>query len=92
MKLKEKSSAKVKRVYVLLEGGNRSDIEKIILDYVGVLGWAKASPIFIEGGKKEGRMIVAVERSEVNNVRAAFEASPMRIKIIRVSGTIKGLD
>lgn len=91
MKLREKPSAKVKRVYLLLEAKSRTDVEKSILDYIGILGWAKASPVFLEGGKKEGRIILSLDRGEINNARAAFEASPMRIKIIRASGTIKGL-
>jgi len=92
MKLKEKASARVKRIYLLLEARSRTDVEKSIVDYIGILGWAKASPVFLEGGKKEGRMILSLDRGEVNNVRAAFEASPMKIKVLRASGTIKGLD
>jgi RNase P/RNase MRP subunit POP5 len=91
MKLKGKPSAKIKRVYLLLEAKSRTDLEKSIVDYIGILGWAKASPMFLEGGKKEGRIILSLDRGEINNVRAAFEASPMKIKILRVSGTIKGL-
>ena len=92
MKLKEKPSARVKRNYLLLQGGNRSEVEKVIVDYIGILGWAKASPVFVEGGEKEGRMILSIDRGEINNIRAAFESSPVNIKILKVSGTIKGLD
>jgi len=92
MKLKEKASARIKRIYLLLEAKSRTDVEKSIVDYIGILGWAKASPVFLEGGKKEGRMILSLDRGEVNNARAAFEASPMKIKVLRASGTIKGLD
>jgi len=92
MKLKEKASARVKRIYLLLEAKSRADVEKSIVDYIGILGWAKASPVFLEGGKKEGRIVLSLDRGEVNNVRAAFEASPMKIKVLRASGTIKGLD
>ena len=91
MNLKVKPSARIKRIYLLIEGGSRSEIEKIILDYLGILGWAKASPIFVEGGRKEGRIILAIDRGETNNVRAAFEASGSNIKVIRASGTIKGV-
>jgi len=91
MKLKEKPSAKVKRVFLLLEAKNRADIEKSIVDYIGILGWAKASPVFVGGGKKEGRIILSVERGEITNIRAAFEASSLSIRILKVSGTIKGL-
>jgi RNase P/RNase MRP subunit POP5 len=46
----------------------------------------------VEGGKKEGRFILSVERGAVENARAAFEASGKNIKIIKVSGTIKGIE
>lgn len=92
MNLKLKTSARTKKTYLLIEGGSRDKIERMIIDYIGVLGWAKASPMFVEGSKKEGRVILAVDRSEVNNVRAAFEASSLGIKILRASGTIKSLE
>jgi RNase P/RNase MRP subunit POP5 len=92
MNLKLKSSARAKKNYILLETSGRTDVERAVLDYLGVLGWAKASPIFVEGGKKEGRLILAVNREEIEKIRAAFELSPKKIKIIKVSGTIKGLD
>ena len=38
MKLKEKPSAKIKRVYLLLEATSRVDVEKSIVDYIGILG------------------------------------------------------
>mgnify|MGYP001588456183 CR=1 FL=1 len=91
MGFKAMPSARIKRVYILVEAKSRSDVEKAVLDYVGILGWAKASPIFVEGGKKEGRMVLAIDRGEINNVKAAFEASPLKIKTIKASGTIKGL-
>ncbi len=92
MNLKVKPSAGARKTYLLIGAKNRKEIESIILDYIGVLGWAKASPMFVEGGKKEGMLVLAVNRSEVNSIRAAFEASPFRIKILRVSGTIKGVE
>jgi RNase P/RNase MRP subunit POP5 len=92
MKLKLKPSARIKRRYLLLEGGKREEMGKILLDYLGVLGWAKASPIFVEGGEKEGMSILAVERGEVGSVRAAFEMSGKNIKVKKVSGTLKGLE
>lgn len=90
--MKLKSSARAKKVYLLLESRSRAEVEKAIVDYIGALGWAKASPIFVEGGRKEGLILMAVERGQLNSIRAAFEASPLRIKVLRVSGTIKGAE
>jgi len=88
MKLKIKPSAKINRRYLLLGASNRKKVEKVILDYIGILGWAKASPTFVERSKK---MILAVERKALIDIRAAFELSPEKIKVIKVSGTLKGL-
>lgn len=76
-------SHKENRRYILFEG-NKKDVENAILEYIGVLGFSKASPFFI----KEN--IVAVNREEIEKVRASFIFK--NIKILRVSGTIKGLN
>ncbi len=88
MKLKLKSSARPNRRYILLSGASKEDIEKIILEYIGILGWAKASPIFI----KSKSIILSINREEINNIRAAIEMSNQNIKILKVSGTLKGLE
>ena len=87
--MKLRASAKIKRRYLLIEG-NKEEVEKAILDYIGILGWAKAMPVFVLPKKGE-RIILSVDRKELTNVRAGFEASPYKIKVLRVSGTIKGL-
>lgn len=84
MKLKVKPSLRIKRRYIWFEG-NKDDAEKAVLDYLGVLGWAKASPIFV------GSNILAVSREEVEKIRSAFELSGENIKIKKISGTLKGL-
>lgn len=73
----------------LLISGEKEEVEKAILEYTGVLGWAKASPSFAKNENK--KLILSINREEINNVRAAFELSPLNIKILRVSGTLKGL-
>jgi RNase P/RNase MRP subunit POP5 len=88
MKLRIKSSARVKRHYLLLEAKNKKEVEQTILDYIGILGWAKASPKWITKGKK---LILAIERKSITNVRASFELSSEKIKVLKVSGTLKGL-
>jgi RNase P/RNase MRP subunit POP5 len=88
MKLKIKPSAKINKHYLLIEAKSKKEVEQIILDYIGILGWAKASPKWIS---HRGRLILAVERKSVTNIRASFELSPKHIKVLKVSGTLKGL-
>ncbi len=88
MALKINPSAKINRRYLLLQAKGKEEVEKAILDYIGILGYAKAKPFFVSGKKET---ILAVDRSSVSDVRAAFELSPADIKVLRVSGTLKGL-
>ena len=86
--LKHKSSARINSRYFLIKG-KKEEVEKAILDYVGILGWALATPRFI---RSEGeKIILAINREEINNVRGAFALSADKIEVLRVSGTLKGL-
>jgi RNase P/RNase MRP subunit POP5 len=89
MKLKSKPSQRIKKRYLLIHG-KKDEVEKAILDYLGILGYAKASPLFVNVNEKQGSLILAVDRAEINNIRAAFEIVK-NVKVIKVSGTIKGL-
>jgi RNase P/RNase MRP subunit POP5 len=86
-KMKTKKSDKIVRRHLLVSG-TKAEIEKLILDGIGVLGWAKASPVFTK--IKKG-LVLSVERKSLNDVRAAFEMSKRKVKILKVSGTLKGL-
>ncbi len=88
MKLKTKPSAKIKRRYLLIQG-TKEKVEKAILDYIGILGYAKASPQFVK--TKSKNLVLAIETKSLIEVRAAFEISPQKIKILKVSGTLKAL-
>jgi len=92
MKLKSiKPSHKEKRRYLLILGkdAERKTLEKIILDYIGILGYAKAAPFFVKSA--ENKVVLAVNRKSLNDVRASFAVSKKKIEIGRVSGTLKGL-
>ena len=84
------STLRENKRYLLIRCKNpRQVIEKTILEFIGVLGYAEASVKFIEvNGEKA---IIAVNREALNKVRAAFASSNENIKVERVSGTLKGL-
>jgi len=63
------------------------NVEKSILDYVGVLGMAKSGLEWIKKGKNEA--IIAVNRQALNNVRASFALFKGHIHAVKVSGTLK---
>ena len=89
MTLKLKSSARIKRRYILVEAKNKEEVERAVLDYIGILGWARAGAVFVK--TPGGKIVLAVERGEVDNVRAALELSEEKIKVIKVSGTLAGI-
>ena len=86
---KLKPSARTSKRYLLLRG-KKEEIEKAILDYIGILGWAKANPRFVS--KKNSGQVLAVNRKEIDKVRGAFAITADKIDVLKVSGTLKGLD
>lgn len=85
-KLKLKPSARDKRRYLLIGAGN-AVIEKALLDYIGVLGFGKAGYRKVKsvGGKTVGSVV----RGSLNDVVAGLGFA--KIKVEKVSGTLKGL-
>lgn len=76
--------------YLSIKGKNLKEaVEKAILDFVGALGYAKASPKWIELKGEKG--ILSINRKSLNEVRASFSVSGHDVKVLRVSGTLKGL-
>ncbi len=85
----------------LLARGSRESIEKAILEFIGVLGYAKSGIKFVkvkEGKLKQlklkpgesGKSVFAVNREKLNEIRASLMFK--NINILRVSGTLKGLE
>lgn len=86
---KLKPSHREKKRYLLLENADEKNIERAILDYVGTLGYAKACPRIIS--KTKERVILAINRKELDKIRAGFLLSGKKIKIVKVSGSLKKL-
>ena len=82
MEKKLKPAMRENKRYLLVDG-KKEDIEKAILEFIGILGYGKAGVVFV------GEDILAVNREEIDKVRAALLLG--KIKVLRVSGTIKGL-
>ena len=83
-----KPTMRANRRYLLIRG-NKKDVESAILEYIGVLGWANAAPVFVLS--HSGQEIVAVNREALTDVRAALALAREKIEVLRVSGTLKGL-
>lgn len=79
-----------KKRYLLVEGKElRKNIEKSILNFIGVLGMSKTGLEFIKESRDSA--IISINREAVNNVRASLAVWNKKMEVKKVSGTLKGL-
>ncbi len=85
-----KPSMRENKRYLLVEGKNlESNVERAILDFIGILGMSKTGLSFV---KKQGdTAVICVNREAVNEVRASLAIFPEKISVKKVSGTLRGL-
>ena len=81
-------SLREKKRYLLVKG-NPNDIEKAVLDFIGILGMSKAALAFVK--KERDSSIISINRGSLNEVRASLCVCPEKLEVQRVSGTLKGL-
>jgi len=89
-KLKLRPSVRDKRRYFLVRASN-SRVEAAILEYIGVLGFARSAYLGVRESKVGGQgfIVGSCLVKSLDEVRAALVLAG--IKIERVSGTLKGL-
>ena len=87
-----KPSHRDKRRYLLIKGvdANKNNVEKSILEFIGLLGYAESAINFVKINKNN--LIIAINRGALDKVRTSFLLSGKDIKIIKVSGAIKKLN
>ena len=99
-----KPSMKENKRYLLVRGGTptissklgqskgknlKENIERAILDFIGILGMSKTGLGFIKTDKNSS--IISINREMVDFVRASLVVWPEKITVEKVSGTLKGL-
>lgn len=76
--------------YLLVKGENlRNNIERAILDFIGVFGMSKVGLEFIKDNKDSA--IISINREMIDSVRASLCIWPKKMEVNKVSGTLKGL-
>ncbi|NMB66677.1 hypothetical protein GYA25_01300 [Candidatus Woesearchaeota archaeon] len=92
---KLKKSMKERKRYVLLMGDKntelKKDIENLILDFAGVLGFSKICLRWIEINENYDYGIVSINREGLELFKASLCLSSKKIEILGISGTLKGL-
>ena len=85
-----KPSMRERKRYLLLKGKDLDkNVPKAIKEFLGTLGLAKSSPLFIKTNSESA--IISINRSSLDYVKAALSVWPEKIEVLRVSGTLKGL-
>ena len=86
-----KPSHREKKRYLLIKGkdATKKNIDETILEFIGVLGFAEASPHIIKSEK--GKIILAINRKSLDKIRASFVMSKKDLQIVKVSGAIGNL-
>ena len=87
-RLKLKPSARDKRRYFLV-GATNAKVEAAILEYLGILGFAKSAYMKVNSRDFKGKTIGSCLTKSLIEVRAALAFVGIRIE--KVSGTLKGL-
>ena len=85
-----KPSMRENKRYLLVEGKNlRKNIEKAILDFIGVLGMSKVGFGWIKSSGDSA--IISINREMVDSVRASLCVWDEKMEVKKVSGTLKSL-
>lgn len=85
-----KPSLRENKRYLFVKGKNlKGNIEKAILDFIGVLGMSRTGLHWVKTGKDFA--IISINREAVNDMRASFVVFSEKISVEKVSGTLKGL-
>ena len=83
-----KPSHREKKRYLLIKGkdADKKNIDEAILEFIGILGYAEASPQIIK--QNENKVILSVNRNSLDKIRASFLMSGKDLEIARVSGSV----
>ena len=85
-----KPSMRENKRYFLVKGKNlKENIEKAILEFIGVLGMSKVGLGWIKTNQNSA--VISVNREMADSVRASLCVWPEKIRVEKISGTLKGL-
>jgi len=86
-----KPSQRENKRYLLIKGKNlKENIEKAILDFIGILGMSKVGLGWIKSNANSA--IISINREMVDSIRASLCVWPEKMTVQKVSGTLKGLN
>ena len=85
-----KPSMRENKRYLLVKGKDlKENVEKAILEFIGVLGMSKVGLGWIKTDTNS--VVISVNREMVDSVRASFCVWSEKMTVEKISGTLKGL-
>jgi len=84
MKMKLPSTLREKRHYIIVKKIEDVKIKNALMDYLGIINYAKASPKLI---KLDDKIAISIERDFVHIAKTALLLS--KIPVLKVTGTLK---
>ncbi len=91
MKLKIKSSARIKKRYLIVECKSDEDVFNAIREFGGISLWTRATPQKVNLIKNKNLKVFSVSRECLDDVRASFEVFKNEIRILKVAGTLESV-
>lgn len=86
-----KPSQRENKRYLLIKGKNlKENIEKAILDFIGILGMSKVGLGWIKSNANSA--VISINREMVDSIRASLCVWPEKMTVQKISGTLKGLN
>jgi RNase P/RNase MRP subunit POP5 len=86
-------SYKENKRYLLVKGKElKENIEKAIIEFSGGQGLSKCGLSFISSDSSKDSAVICVNRESIDLIRASLVVFPEKIEVLRVSGTLKGLN
>ncbi len=83
-------SHREKKRYLLVKGENlKENIEKAILEFIGINEMSKTGLSFIEN--KKNQTIICINRGSVDLIRASICVFKEKMEVLKISGTLKSL-
>jgi RNase P/RNase MRP subunit POP5 len=84
-------SQREKKRYLKIQGKDlKKNVIKVLHEFLGELGMSKIALKWINSEKDSG--IISINRKMLDSVKAGFCLSKERINVLKVSGSLKGLE
>jgi hypothetical protein len=87
--MKRTGTTRLHHQHILFAETNAAQVKEGLLQGLGLLGWARAEPVF---STQHAHVVMSCNPRMINEVKAASVLCSPRLTILRISGTLAGLE